>query len=453
MSEFPSKILTSDEIEALEAGILEDAEAGREEALWDKLQPLRSAQQHQKQAAESLLRTIEGRGLPFTLAAEVLSEIAESHREDVDILKALGECLESARDIDDLNAPPPEDPVFGDVVERLATFAEEFEDRADEEDILCGLATAARLMARQGDDIAERSYRRLTEINPQKSAYHYNLGLFYKTRGRFQEGMEANQIAARLAEEPIESIEWNLGICATGAGKGELALDVWKRMDQRIEMGRFDLPEGPYPQCKVKLAERPLAERNMDADNPGLEEAIWIERLSPCHGIVRSVLYQDLGVDFGDVVLFDGAPITYHTYGEIQVAVFPHLATLVRQNYRFFDFAGTQAKRRQLADVSVDLEADAVVYSHSENFQILCSSCWRDPDLDHEHHERMEKHVVTGRIAAPSHLEPGRLLDQLDRALVKRGACQLYAPDLCIAAGDARRAAVDRRRFDLLRGD
>lgn len=453
MSGFPSKILTPDEIESLEEEILDDAEAGREEAVWDRLQPLRHAQHHQKEAAESLLRIIERQGLPWTGAAEVLSEIAEAHHENVDILKTLGECLESARDIDDLNAAPPEDSVFYDVVERLAAFAEDYDGRVEEEDILRGLATAARMMARHGDDIAEHCYRRLTEINPQKSAYHYNLGLFYKTRGRFEEGMEANRTAARLADETVESIEWNLGICATGAGDGDLALDVWKRMDQKIEIGRFGLPEGGYPQSKVKLAERPLAERTADADDPGLQETIWIERLSPCHGIIRSVLYQDLGVDYGDVVLIDGAPITYHTYGETKVAVFPHLATLVRRNYQFFDFAGTQEEPRQLADTSIDLEGDAIVYSHSENFQILCASCWRDPDRDHEHRERMEKHVVTGRIAAPRHFDPGQLLAQLDQALAKRGPCQLYAPDLCIAAGNERRASVDRRRFDLLRNN
>ncbi|CCD98341.1 hypothetical protein BRAS3809_1780022 [Bradyrhizobium sp. STM 3809] len=27
---------------------------------------------------------------------------------------------------------------------------------------------------------------------------------------------------------------------------------------------------------------------------------------------------QKLGVDYGDVVLFDGAPITYHCYGELR---------------------------------------------------------------------------------------------------------------------------------------
>src|SRR5262249_22735591 len=160
------------------------------------------------------------------------------------------------------------------------------------------------------------------------------------------------------------------------------------------------LPEGSYPLCKVKLAERPLAERNADMDDPGLQETIWIERLSPCHGIIRSVLYDDLGVDYGDVILFDGAPITFHTYGDDKVEVFPHLATLVRQNYQFFDFAGTQGEPRQLSDADRDLDGDSVIYSHSEFVMQFCARCWRDPDVDHERHEPVETRVVVGRIAA-----------------------------------------------------
>jgi hypothetical protein len=262
--------------------------------------------------------------------------------------------------------------------------------------------------------------------------------------------MKSNQTAAGLSEERIDSYEWNLGICATGAGNGAVALDVWKRTGQSIEMGRFGLPEGSYPQCKVKLAARPLAERAADNDDPGLEETIWIERLSPCHGIIRSVLYHDLGVDYGDVILMDGTPITYHTYGDTKVPVFPHLATLIRRNYQVFNFAGTQDKPRQLADASIDLAEDTVTYPHSENFRLLCLNCWRDPDIDHETHESMEKHVVTGRIAAPGHVDPVQLLEQLDKAVAKRDRCQLYAPDLCKAAGLGTRASVDKRRFDLL---
>ena len=262
--------------------------------------------------------------------------------------------------------------------------------------------------------------------------------------------MKSNQIARSLEDEADDAGEWNLGICATGARNGAVALDVWKRMEQKLEIGRFGLPEGTYHQCKVKLAERPLAERGKELDDPGLEETIWIERLSPCHGIVRSVLYGKLGADYGDVILFDGAPITHHIYGDTKVPVFPHLTTLVRQNYQFHDFAGTQQEPRQLADVSRDLDGDAVVYPHSENVQLFCANCWRDPSLDHEHRERVEKHVVTGRIAAAPHVDPVQLLAQLDKAVAKRSGCQLYAPGLCAAAGFEPRASVEKHRFDLL---
>ncbi|WP_434712881.1 hypothetical protein NMA58_07810 [Rhizobium sp. YTUHZ045] len=276
------------------------------------------------------------------------------------------------------------------------------------------------------------------------------MGLFYKTRGRFAEGVAAGLAAASLQREVIDSTEWNLGICATGAGDAETALDVWKRMGQKIELGRFGLPEGGYAACKVRLAQRPLAERTADSDDPGEEETVWIERLSPCHGIIRSVLFGSLGVDYGDVVLMDGAPITYHTYGEQEVPVFPHLATLVRRNYQFFAFAGTQETAGQLIDLSGELDEDAIIYSHTENLRIMCANCWRNPDIDHADHEKMEKHVVTGRIAAPPDIAPARLLDLIDRGIEKRKTCQLYAPDLCAAAGQLARERSDRRRFTLL---
>ncbi|HSM42538.1 MAG TPA: prenyltransferase, partial [Afifellaceae bacterium] len=330
MSSGLGTVLSFEEIDTLERRIAEEAEGGRDDEARQGAERLRAIQHHQPYAAKALLRTVNSGCLPVDLAADILMEIAEAHDRDAVILGKAGECLEAVRDIDDLNAAPPSEPVFSAVIDRLTGLVEKTEGRPEQEAVLRGLATGARMLARQRDALAEQCYRRLAALKPDDSVCHYNLGLFLKTRGRFAEGMAENQAAARLTDEPEEAIEWNLGICATGAGDGEAALEDWKRMEQIIEMGRFGLPDGGYPQCKVKLAERPLAERDADSDDPGLEETIWIQRLSPCHGIIRSVLYRDLGVDYGDVILFDGAPITYHTYGETSVPVFPHLATLVR---------------------------------------------------------------------------------------------------------------------------
>lgn len=446
------KVLTEDEISSLQQQVIEDAEADRHAAAGHGLETLLKAQPRQEEAVKALIRILRRECLKLDVAANVAARIAGAHLDNVDRLSWVGDTLESVFDIDNLNRPPPENTVFRTLVDRLDGFARRYEGDPKEEMILNALSTAARLQARQKDEIAERAYRRLIEIDPDSSGYHYGLGLLFKTRGRFEEGMKANQAAAALVDEPRENQQWNLGICATGAGHGEVALDVWKRMGNKIEMGRFGLPEGRYRQCKVQLVERPLSERTALADDPGLRESIWIERLSPCHGIIRSVLYEDLGIDYGDVVLFDGAPITTHKYGDMTVPVFPHLATLVRQGYSFFDFAGTQEEPRQLADVSVDLDEDAIVYSHTESSQKLCAACWRDPDLDHERHEPVEKHVVTGRIAAPGHIAPSRLLAQLDEAVANRASCRLLAPDLCEAAGFEDRASVERRRFSMLTG-
>jgi hypothetical protein len=230
----------------------------------------------------ALLWVVDSQGLEREAAIEVLSEVAEVHDKDFRILAALGRCLERVRDVDDLNSPPPNHPVFHSVVEKLDAFAGVREAQPEQEQILRGLATSVRMLARQHDAIAENSHRKLAEIDPRNGAHHYNLGLFYKTWGRFAEGVRANQIARSLTDEVIESREWNLGICATGAGNAATALDVWKRMGQKIEFGRFGLPEGRHPPCKVKLTER------------SKEIAAWCKRPSTQRGLRACFLPRGL---------------------------------------------------------------------------------------------------------------------------------------------------------------
>lgn len=186
------RMLSSDEIASIVHDVIKEAHEGSKEAVWSRVRPLLEAQHHQREAARALLHIVGQQCLLREAAVAALSEIAQSYHQDVEILAPLGECLEAARDIDDLNSPPPVDAVFGAVVERLTALAADHVGLPEEEAILLGLATAARISARQRDDIAEGSLRRLVEIAPRNSAYHYNLGLFLKTRGRFEEGMRSN---------------------------------------------------------------------------------------------------------------------------------------------------------------------------------------------------------------------------------------------------------------------
>ena len=451
MLRFLQSRLPPAKIEALEQTVSEALAAGDAERAWNSIKPLLRAQKHDAGLAARLVEYIDRRAIDPDRGLEVLEAVFAAHPDNAALVASIGCATEGARDIDQLNLAAPGDPFFAELVATLERLRDRTDDPEREIELLNGTAVAARMMARQRDGVAERAYRRLMELTPQQSSAHYNYGLWLKTRGRFREGMEANQRAAALATQAHEAYDWNLGICATGAGEGRVALAVWKRIGQKVEIGRFELPDGGYPECKVRLAERPLAERSADEDDPGLEETIWIERLSPCHGIVRSVLYRDLGVDYGDAVLIDGAPITYHKYGDGEVPVFPHLATLCRGGYRFFDFAGTQEAEGQLESASRDLPAGALLYSHTERFQTLCGDCWRDPDVDHAKHDAEEHHVVTGRIAIAPELDVGETLAQIDAAVASREPCRLFAPDLSRAAGQEERARFEQQRFDMLR--
>src|SRR6185369_7354107 len=133
MSNGPVAVLSSEEIEALVRDVVAEAQAGRKQAAWHKLQPLRKAQPRQPEAAMALLGVVYDRCLQREVAIEVVTEVAQSDDQDFRILSALGRCLEAASDIDDLHAPPPGHPDFYTIVEKLDELAEAYEGRPQQE--------------------------------------------------------------------------------------------------------------------------------------------------------------------------------------------------------------------------------------------------------------------------------------------------------------------------------
>jgi hypothetical protein len=444
--------LTDRQIAKIVDTVLGCAAEERWDDAWREAQTLVKAHARQERAARALVQLLGECAFDRPRSAELAASLFENHSENVVLVGAIGQSFDTIHDIRYLNAAPPELPFLRDVAGRLRELSATAETREEVLAALYGLAAAARLLGRTWDDVAESACLRLVELCPERWPCRYDLGLFYKTRGRFAEGQAANQAAADLGGAQDESVLWNLGICATGAGHGDTAMRLWTGMGQKLEMGRFGLPEGSWAPVKVRLAERPLAERDpaKEPDDPGLEETIWVERLSPCHGIVRSALYYDeIGVDYGDVVLFDGAPITYHTYGDGSVAVFPHLTTLVRDRYQIYRFGGTQGAKGQIAGLSRSLE-DVVLYVHTEQVSHVCLTCWENPGIDHADHRSVEHHVVTGKLCAPASMGPAALLGVLDPLQSEDSGVRLYVPELSRSAGDAWRAEVETRRLNML---
>ena len=262
MFRIPGKVISPERIASIFDSVDAALEAEDAALAWKRLKPLRRAQAHQEDIAERLLDLVEQRRLPVGRGLEILEGVAGAHADNPMIMGQVGASTEGARDLDQLNLAAPTEAFFAELVRRIEGLLDDTDDAKVEMQLLSGLATAARMMARQRDDVADRAYRRLIELSPERSSTHYNYGLYLKTRGRFREGMLVNQRAAALTAELVEAYDWNLGICATGASDGLIALAVWKRLGQNIEMGRYDLPEGGYPSCKVMPGRAgPLAER------------------------------------------------------------------------------------------------------------------------------------------------------------------------------------------------
>jgi hypothetical protein len=73
--------------------------------------------------------------------------------------------------------------------------------------------------------------------------------------------------------------------------------------------------------------------------------------------------------------------------------------------------------------------------------------------VDHVAHAASERRVVTGKVCAPPDIEPGVLQSMLDQAMAKAQGTQLCVPELVSAAGDDKRAEVERRRYAMLVGN
>jgi len=436
--------MSGNPISALEEAL----EKGDEAGAWHVLTPQLEGWRSDVKAARLLAGTvgIELLARPRRLA---LAEELLAHRsDDAVVRRLLGAAVESLADQRYLNAAPPSEPFFARLLESLAHHFDEASDDEARFEEGTVLATVARVSGRRADGLCERIHRELLRLHPERWQTHYDYGLFLKTRGRFEEGVRANQRAMELGGAP-EPVVWNLGICATGAGQGALALQVWQRhLGVQAELGATGLPEGRFQPVKVRVAQRPLSAREQASDDPGAEESVWVERLSPCHGVLVSAPLADVGVEFGDVLLFDGAPITHHEVDGLQVPVFPHLATLRPGGWHVFHFAGTQRERGELSGLSAALPGGSTVYSHTESVEIVCPECWeKGAASGHRHDTEGAQVTVRGKLCLDPKVPLAESAAALWGLLAQRPHLQLAAPDLARAAGQVERARREEVLF------
>jgi hypothetical protein len=281
------------------------------------------------------------------------------------------------------------------------------------------LADALRMMGPDRDDEALKAYQLALTIDGSRGAWWFQLGLLHKWRGRFREGLEANQKALTRGG-PERASWWNLAICATALGEGARALEAWQKLGVPAQLAPSGMPLVPdMPPMQLRVATLGEDVGQNDPLPPGVVtfEVLWVQPLSPCHGVVQSPTARKASVDYGDLVLWDGAPVHMNKIDDRAVPVFPLLSLLKQGGERRLRFVGMQKTAGLIDSVADELGDDVslVVFDRRGG---------------------SEGELFYGKLLVPASQELRAVETALARALRSRPGITLTIPQLHELLGD-----------------
>ncbi len=324
------------------------------------------------------------------------------------------------------------------------------------------LGNALRLCGPGRDAEAQEAFTRAIELDPERGEWWYDAGLLDKWRGRFDEGYAANE-QAKMRLGPQRPVLWNLAICATALGKGEEAVETWEEIGipARLDRSRgmpyvADLP----PMLLRVLSRRPSTDATSQLpDNAVGFELVWIAPLSPCHGVVQSPTFRDAPIDYGDLVLWDGAPVAAHrTSAEEAIPVFPLLEILRPGNERRWPFVALERGAGAVQSLEEALPEGVRVFIQQERLEHHCAAC--ETGEPHVHGEAAAG--AGGAGSAPLSLVRGKLIVPFASNLsefrvawesaVKARPISVALPALYEALGDSKQAGQEHQAWRGIEG-
>ncbi|HEX5657750.1 MAG TPA: hypothetical protein VFX59_11170 [Polyangiales bacterium] len=289
------------------------------------------------------------------------------------------------------------------------------------------LADALRMMGPEHDEDALNAYKLALAIDDKRGAWWFSLGLLHKWRGRFREGLDCNQKAfVRLG--PERRVLWNMAICATALGEGKLALEAWEKIGVKGELSSAGMPYVPeMPPLQLRVAT--LGEETGQSDPLPAKavtfEVLWVQPLSPCHGVIASTTARRASVDYGDVVLWDGAPVRLNRVtgpeGTRDVPVFPLLWILRPGDERRLRFVGMEKERGAAEQLELGEDVQLVVY-------------------DRRSSAAGDAHLFYGKLIIPGAVDLKQVRRALETGLRTKAGLTLAVPQLYELLGDTPQA-------------
>jgi len=441
-------------LSSLREGIAELLSAGDARGAWDLLARHRSRLTQDRELALTwleLLRATPGREGLVDDAAAVL----ERWPRDPPVVVSACAALVAAAE----RRPPDLAPLAEGPAHRAAAAAARcldalpHPDRIDPEvagHLWIQRANALRLAGWDHDTDARRAFEAALGLAPREPGFWADLGLLHKWRGRWEEAADAFDRAIEHGEDRRGTL-WNAALCATALGRGARAVDAWReaRIPARLNDAGMPVVDGLEP-ARVRVPARGAGIASGDAvpDEARSFEIVWVSPLTPVHGVVASPTFRDAPVDWGDVILWDGAPVAVTPVAERPVPLFPLLEILRRGEEHRLRFVGLQQAPGDAEALGDELPDGCAVAIHSERVEWVCPRCASgDALVRHDHAPAEEHRLVYGKLVAPRDTDLGALRDALERAIHARGTVRLAIPELYERLGDTRRAGIEHQAW------
>ncbi|MET0282953.1 MAG: hypothetical protein ABW352_00725, partial [Polyangiales bacterium] len=211
-------------------------------------------------------------------------------------------------------------------------------------------------------------------------------------------------------------------------GEGKLALEAWEKIGIQGELSPGGMPYVPnMPPMQIRVAtvgEETGQNDPLPAKTVTLE-VLWVQPLSPCHGVIQSPTARRASVDYGDVVLWDGAPVRLNRItspeGTRDVPVFPLLWILRPGDERRLRFVGMEKEAGAIEKLELGEDVELVVY-------------------DRRSSAAGDAHLFYGKLIVPGSRDLKEVRRALETGLRTKAGLTLAVPQLYELLGDTPQA-------------
>jgi hypothetical protein len=245
-----------------------------------------------------------------------------------------------------------------------------------------------------------------------------------------------------------------LAIVALGAGEPDEAAEALTGLGLTVERAPGALPLVPdLTPLAVRVPSRPPrhAMLSMADGATGAFETIWVQPLSPMHGVVRTATFREAPCDFGDVILFDVAPIAMVPVPSAPERMAPLLAYLMvlrPGDERRLPFLALEQQQGQTERIFAALPEGAVVQVHSQSVQKVCPRCMAGETLvKHEHLPPEDQPYAVGKIVIPAALDLSAVAAAIEAAKAREPGVLLAIPALYEALKRTAEAGKHHQRW------